>query len=260
MKNKLKPITVYWSTPSYLENESSWHFLYREPESLFKNVYKIHSDTIDKKETLFACPAFNDHASNVFVFSSAIDDTINIQDGVLDNFLYRKKDVGSEQLVIPTDSKLILRNARQSSLTGYVSVSYNMSWILFSDEPLVAKFIAPYYPQTSPCEGSLLSVGKFDIGKIYRPFQLDYHIPLKTKQMVFKKEDPLFYVEFETDRPIIFKRYEYSFKLDRVVKEVIKTYSQMFGQRIPLSKRYEDAKMAKIPELVLSEIRKNLVE
>ena len=259
MAEQLQPITVYWSTSSFSQKEESWSFLYREPKSLLSTTRELRPKDA-RPMLMFSCPATIDYMSNVFVFSSAINDTVVIPEGTLEKSNERTEETYRTSIPLFIGDKIKVESARQSSLDGYANITYNMSWVLFASEPLIAKFTAPYYPQTAPCTGAMLSTGKFDIGSWYRPFVLDYHIPLTTKELVFKENDALFYVEFETDRPIIFKRFIETPELNSIQNESVYTYKNVFGKFRPLKKRYEDSRRAKIPQIVLSEIQKNVVE
>lgn len=260
MKSRENPITVYWTTSSFIQDEESWALLYRTPETLLSITRTLKSEK-PRTKLMLACPAVTSFMSNVHVFTNAINNTVEFPEGVLTTFNDRTVENYAQGITLPVlESKLKVTSNRESSLKGYANVGYNMSWTLFSDEPLIAKFTAPYYPPTAPCEGALLSIGKFDIGSWYRPFNLDYHIPLNTSKLEFKEDDHLFYVEFETERPIIFKRFTENKLLSELSNELVTKYPAMFGKFRPLKTRYEDAKKAKIPQIVLSEIRKNVIE
>ncbi len=101
--------------------------------------------------------------------------------------------------------------------------------------------------------------GEFDIGSWYRTFNLDYHIPLDTKEMVFNQNDPLFYIEFKTDKKVILKRYMQSDTLFNIGREMVNSPSN-YGRFKSLKEKYLMSKKAKMPEIILSEINKNLID
>lgn len=259
MREKPSPITVYWSTSAFSQETESWSFLYREPKSLLSLTRSMRPENA-RPMLMFSCPSTIEHMSNIFVFSNAITDIVQIPAGVLEQSNSRTEENYRASQPLPIGNKLSFLSSRESSLDGYANITYNLSWVFFASEPLVAKFTAPYYPPTAPCPGAMLSTGKFDIGSWYRPFVLDYHIPLNTKELSFKENDHLFYMELETERPVVFKRYIENPRLNSIQQETVYTYKEMFGKFRPLKKRYEDSKRAKIPQIVLSEIQKNLVE
>jgi hypothetical protein len=77
--------------------------------------------------------------------------------------------------------------------------------------------------------------------------------------MEFDIDDPLFYVEFKTDKKIEFKRFNRTSKIDEIMIEAVQSPAK-YGFRKTLFQRYELAKRANIRNLILSEIKNNLVD
>jgi hypothetical protein len=77
--------------------------------------------------------------------------------------------------------------------------------------------------------------------------------------MVFNEGDPLFYVEFMTNKKIVFKRYINSTVLKNIEEE-ISTAPNTYSSFKPLKERYLTAKRTKVMEQVRFLINKNLVE
>jgi hypothetical protein len=199
------------------------------------------------------CPASKHVFRNIFSFKSNIDDEFDIPDGVLENI--SKHD---DKVTISTGGKISLFNSRRTSYEGYANVTYNMSWLLFADEPVEARFTAPFYPASSPIEGALLSGGQFDIGKWFRPFNMDFHVPFNAKKVSFKEGQPLFFLEIMTNKKVEFKRFKLSTRLHQMSREM-GTAPNRYGKFKTLAQRYESAKKAQIPEIILSEIKDNLI-
>ena len=78
----------------------------------------------------------------------------------------------------------------------------------FADQPLVARFMAPNYPPTTPSPGAILTSGQFDIGKWFRTLNVEIQLYGNKGELHFKKDEPIFYVNFLTDRKVILKRFE----------------------------------------------------
>jgi hypothetical protein len=253
MKNN-NELTVYWAPASYFIDEESWGTLYRDPLPLFSSMRKYKTNVIN---SMFSCPAMKDSFNNVFAITSAIDDTHILPS----EYLIETNDLESnkEPEVINTGGKVGLLKVRKTSLNNYSNLIYNMKWMFFSEEPVLAKFTAPYFPPTTPAKGAILASGKFDIGQWPRMISLDYHIPLDVKTFEFKENDHIFYVHIETDRPINLKRITMSKPLYSLFSESAASSSR-YGIFKPLSERYRMAKEAKIKEQVLREIKKNLIE
>lgn len=255
-------ITVYWSTTASNENES-WSQLYPKPSNLV-NFYRSVKNEGSKTRNFFACPAFSDMTSNTFIFKAPIDDEITVPDYFenrdfegaqhLDHF-----NPGSFFALENNASKISASVFRNSSIENHVNIVYNLSWIFFAEEPLVARFTAPYFPAHSPCPGAMLACGEFDIGQWFRAFNLDYHVPVGSKKMVFKEDDPLYYLELKTDKKVILKRFNMTNKLMNIGYECSQS-PMRYSRFKPLSYRYRKANESLIPQIVLDEIKKNVVD
>jgi hypothetical protein len=206
------------------------------------------------------CTAAKGIFHNVFTFKCAMDDKVLISKQKLEeaeNELPNRP--AGFHLEPDNNSKIGIMAARPTSFEGYSNIAYNMGWIFFADEPVVGKFTAPYYPPVAPTEDCRLSAGKFDIGSWFRPFKLDYHIPTKDTELVFTEDMPLFFVEFETDKKVIFKRFIMTDILENLYLEMSESTAR-YAAHMPLVNRYKMAKNAKMAEQVLHEIKKNVVE
>jgi hypothetical protein len=219
-------ITVYWTSSAFVNTDAHWNFLYQDPVSVVSEFAKKRNKDVKQ---MFSCPAYVGSMKNVYSFNNL---------GL---------------------SKLALVELRESSLNDYVNVVYNMGWLLFADEPVEARFTAPYFPASAPANGVLLAPGQFNIGLWYRDFLLDYHIPFGTKQLVFNSEQPLFYLELRTEKKIVFKRYNLSPELKRIAEEC-STSPGNYENAKPLDYRYSIFKKTASRERVLSYIKENLIE
>jgi len=249
-------VVVYWSSSAFNPEIESWNFLYREPTLLLHDLVKIKS--IDGREgNIFSCPASNDYFKNLYVIKSNINDEFEFPDGFLQH--YDNIPLNEETVLNNIGNKVILQKFRDSSYKGYHNIVYNLEWTFFCEEPLVARFTAPTYPPFSPMEGAILASGQYDIGQWFRSFNLDYHIPVGTKKFSLKVDDPLFYLQFFTDKKVVFKRFKFNQTIHRMGLEFIQS-TRRYEKFIPLYKRYEMAKKSQALKMVLAEIKNNLVE
>ena len=252
MKNK-NTLVVYWTPASYISDVESWATLYREPVSIFSSLRSLKSDA---KTNLFICPAMKDGLKNVFSLNSALNDTHDLPKEYLQST--NTLEITTPESII-TGGKVSLLRARKSSLNGYSNLVYNMKWLFFSEEPVIAKITAPYVLSTRPAEGVIFASGQFDIGQWPRAISLDYHIPLETEKFIVKEDDPLFYIEIETNKNIIFKRSNMSSRLNHLCAESSLSPSR-YGMFKSLKERYEMATKANVRQQVITEMKKNLIE
>ena len=249
MKKHDDTITVYWSPSAFTKDETNWNFLYSDPVSALADLNTIRNKSA---KNMFTCPAYTQSMKNVFVFKSSLTEKIK-----LDNDFFVPK--GNHPFYHYGKSKILLTELRESSLDQHVNVSYNMGWLFFADQPVEARFTAPYFPTTSPAPGAMLATGQFNIGEWYRDYILDYHIPFGTKELNFEKDQPLFYLELRTDKKVIFKRYNLTRELKRVAEEC-STSPGNYEASKSLLYRYNVFKRSSSPERVLSYIKDNLIK
>jgi hypothetical protein len=242
-------VTVYWTPAFFKPEENSWSMAYSSPIHVLNEYRKIQNE-VEMTRSMFACPGTSGSLKNVYSVNQQFDDVFDLPEYI---------DPNATKYWLDVDSRLSVYVPRPSALKDHISLQYNMGWLMFADEPLIARFTAPYFPPKSPTNGAILSCGEFDIGSWYRPFNLDYHIPLSAKTMSFEKDDPLFYVEFKTDKKVEIKRYVLSERLYALSTESVNA-PERYGAFKSLKERYSMSKSALIPEQVLTEIKKNLVE
>jgi hypothetical protein len=249
--SKKDTITIYWAPAPFMPDNDSWAMLYRDPEPVFDKL-KFNNAYRGK---MIACPATKDTLRNVYSFNSAIDDEFKLPTELMRSIAHTDED----NEILPSDSKLYIQKMRKSSIKNHANIHYNMSWNFFASEPVVARFTAPFFPTISPVKNSYLSTGQFDIGRWYRTFMLEYHIPVDAVDFSIKENDPLLFIEFLTDKKIEFKRYFMTPKLSNLAVEAANA-SRRYSKRKTLFERYKMAHGSKIPNIVLAEIRKNLIE
>jgi hypothetical protein len=234
----------------FLPDEYSQSMLYMQPESLQTNFQreKIPGSPMPQ------CPATRNIFDNVFVVKSAIDDEFSLPNLPFD-YEQQSLEIGKMQ----TQSRVGMTHHRPTSIPNHINAMYDLGWILFASEPVKARFTAPWFPASSPIHNARLSPGEFDIGRWYRPFNLDFHIPFESRMFSVKKGDPLFYVELMTDKKVEFKRYMLSDRLAALMQETARS-PQLYGQHKKLEERYSQFESTLMPEMVLAEIKKNLIE
>lgn len=248
--SKKKVITVYWSPATFDTTEPSWDTLYPEPVFVLPQFYTKSN----RKNEMGSCPAVKKTLRNVLCFNSAIDDVFDLPNSFMRDVAFTDTD----NQLIPVDSKLYFRKIRKSSMPDHINVGYNLSWVMFADQPLEVKFTAPYFPAISPVEKAFLSSGEFDIGRWFRPFTLDYHIPINSNEFKIEAEQPLFFAEFLTEKKIVVKRFQLTPRLKNMMDE--STFAPVrYGKGLSLIQRYKMAHNANIPKMVLQEIEKSLL-
>jgi hypothetical protein len=247
-------ITVYWSPFPFTKESSQWNMLYREPEPVLSD-FKLDRKKINKNISNFwKCPMFMETLSKVYQVKNNLD----LDSSLPMDEIIKKQDSGESNFSI-NGGKISLICPRVSSLNSYVNLNLNMTWLMFADEPVNVKISAPYFPTVTVGDGVLVAPGEFDIGTWYRPFNYDMHIPITTKELHFKKDDPLLFFEFMTDKKIVFKRYSMTNHLNELAKECI-DYAVRYGFNIKMIDKYNMFKQSQMREIILKEIKNNLID
>lgn len=244
-------LVVYWSPMPFELNKESWNLLYPEPVNLYADLV----EKTDASAPIRFCPATKSNMKRTFSFNSSIEDVINFDTPSLKDF----DDNSADGAAFPYNSKVSLTKLRKSSYPDHINVGYNLGWHFFCEEPVVAKMTAPYFPATSPTEKALFATGEFDIGQWFRPFNLDYHIPYSSKSFKINIGDPLFFLELATDKKIVFKRFIKNERITNIGFELSNS-PKRYGVFQKISQKYDMFNKSKIREILLKEIKKELVE
>lgn len=245
----MRELIIYWSPASFSLDNESWNLLYSEPRSVLSSFY--NDSEVNSEMRL--CPSIKQTLNNVFALHPNIDDYGTFDDVSL-------SDIAENPMSpLKINTKIAMRSPRRSSYPGFANLQYNLSWFFASEEPVIARMTSPYFPSTTPTPGSMLAPGEFDIGKWFRPFNLDYHVPVDAKDFRINAKDPLFFLEVQTDAKVVFKKFDLSNKLLNVAEEMSQ-FSSRYGQFKKIQEKYKMAKNSKIMNTVLKEIKNNVVE
>ena len=249
MREKKEPITVYWAPAQFLLDNESWNFVYQEPKSVSKDFY----DNLHKGTDSSRCPAARFFYHNTFSINSVIEDKFRFPQGMLYD-LYNTDEI---HMRLPVDTNVAIEKTRQNEMIDHVNLSYNLAWFFFSEEDLMMRFSAPYFPASSPMKGARLASGSFDIGKWLRPVNLEYYVPLDVTEFSVEEDQPLAFVEFDTDRPVVLQRFNLNQRLANIVGEIVE--SDRYGFLRSLQDRYNLFKKTRMRDIIIAEIKKNLV-
>jgi hypothetical protein len=243
-------INVYWapfyqaSTIEDYNAKMDWNMLYYDPDTVYDDL-KINANEENIKRSFFSCPVFSKTYKNTYVYKNTLESS----------FVFEKDKVKS----VSRNGHVGLNIARDPSMMNSNNLEYNLHWIFFSDEPLIATFTAPYFHIADYSSKVSLIPGEFDIGQWFRPYNLEYISSKESDSFVFKENDPLFYVKFNTDKKVVLKRFNLNEKL-YTYGVSSKNSPLLLESSVSLSKRYKRFNQSRMKDIVLSEIKKNLVD
>lgn len=251
-------VTVYWA-PALSPSVSALSILYRTPTPVLNRLRQTQVKSV--QGTFFSCPATTSLFKNVYEICLPIDIEYELtEEDKADDVL-----PGSGRDLLNNMGPVSLLKNRKTNLENHFAFGIGgFGWVFFSDEPLIARFSAPYFPPSAPAEGTVLAAGEFDIGSWYRPMNFEYHVPVTAEKLTFKAEEPIGYIEFKTEKEIIFKRYRVTPVLHSFIEEAMSVtrYSSFWGKKkyLSLLKRYNIFREANMHKQVLNEIKKNVIE
>lgn len=235
-------INIYWASGHYInfDNGLLWEILYKEPESLYKSLSK----NIDKesKETFFQCPSFKDLASETFIIKNPLDIDIKINNG---------------EVFETTKNRLNCAVLHSPSIKNNILVQPQIHYIFFAEESVEIDITPPFFHNVGYSQQAATVPGSMDIGSWFRQVSIEMNVWEDSGALSIKENEPVAYIRFNTKKKINFKRFTMNKNLFDIAQSC--STSSNWEPKVSLLKRYKRFKDAKIQDLVLREIRKNLV-
>jgi hypothetical protein len=197
---------------------------------------------------MMVCPAFKEKMKKTFFFKNSVEC----------NFLYETDDQGVVCLQDQKASPQEVRAIRPPGFSFGPSILINSPYIFFSDFDLEANFSQPiFHPQGYLKYGSVIP-GRFNIGSWFRPYATEIQMWNNSGELIIKEDEPIFYVEFLTNKKVKLVRFKYTKKLGTYAQHCVDA-PQIFGKYLPLIKRYKKFKESRMRDLVLKEIKENII-
>jgi hypothetical protein len=133
------------------------------------------------------------------------------------------------------------RILRPPTMVGKPLFELSLFFCFFSEEPLMASFTPPFLHNSNFTKQGVPPTGSYDIGKWLRTYPMEIMLWNEVGTFKLEKNEPLFYVEFLTDRPINLQRVESTGKLNSYAA-LGAASPTMIESKIPLVTRYETFK------------------
>jgi hypothetical protein len=237
---KKDTVVVYWGVHTPLENQTYMSILWDPPVPLINTLPKgFNSSTGNYKK----CPALIDLTNNVFTMIQPFTSTISFRGG------YETPEFISDQDVW---------SYRASPLENCYATNLEFSWSFFSEESIDIKVTPAYLHNTSASKTGFIASGIFNISKWFRPIRITYVLWEGNDTLTVTKGDPVFYLEFLTDKRITFKHFDCTEELMSISSQVAN--SNDFMRFKGLTYRYKRFMESNRNKLVLKLIKDNLLE
>jgi hypothetical protein len=251
MKKDSKSINVYWA-PHSTPNDNgigNWNMLYEDPETALKSWAPF--DIKDGRESSFIkCPAFQNLAKNIYVFKFPIDSSYS--------YKAHSNDVNQIEVNPITPQFIALTVPRDKTMTTGPSIEMSLRLHMFADEPLEVMLTGPYLHKAEYMKSGFLTSGQFDIGQWFRTLNAEIQLYGDEGEIHFKKDEPLLYVKFLTDKKINLHRFEMTEELDTYSRKTINA-KHTFGYRLTLPESYNIFNRSRTRDIVLKKIKENLI-
>ena len=265
MSNTVK---VYWAPVHFniAAPPKDWNMYYYDPKNLLSslnnNRRKVSKNSIVPKlkvndvfstkslmdpqmSNFFSCPAFTNFAKNVYALENPITTSLVIDENK--TIKYKSEDYIKSWIAHP------------ESVKGQTLFVYDLQWVFFTEEDdLMMKLTSPYFSNSEHMRYGSVVPGQFNIGKWFRNIGLEYNLWNNVNEFTVKKGEDLAYVEFLTDKKVELVR----FKLNLDLKTYLESTSSSSGweKKIPLAERYARFKRTRMKELIMKEIKNNIVD
>lgn len=234
-------INVYWSENHDIDG-SNWSFLYQKPTSLFSELNKIKEK--ENSANFLTCPAISNKFKKTLVFKNSLSSS----------YLY------DSESITPTSSNYIdIIKRKEPSISSGPIYQFANSICFFSEEPLNASFTPPYFHKPGYTQYGTFIPGDFDIGQWYRPCNFEVQMWNSDGKFNINEDEPLYYVNFKTDKKINLYRYKNSQLLKKYYDACLDV-TFLFGRGQTLVSRYDRFKRVGLKEKILTEIKKNLID
>jgi hypothetical protein len=242
-----KPLKIYWSPFTFPESDGGdWSFLYPNPKTLYSDLKQQVSDNSDSSSYL-SCPALSDKFKRTLVFYSPMDCSYTYD--------FTKEE---PEIIATTDEFINMSAKRMSALNNTALLRLHLFYIMFAEESVEAYFTPPMFHKPGYTQTATSIPGAFDIGQWFRPYVMEIQAWGEKGEIHIKKDEPLFYVELKTDRPIEFHRFEPTLKIKNYADSCVDT-TNMFGRGQNLISRYARFKDVGMRAKILKEINNNLL-
>jgi hypothetical protein len=238
-----KPINVYYA-PVFTENQD-WTFLYPKPKILFNNLLDYRTEE-SNPHSMLSCPALSNKIKKILVFESPMSFKINY------NWNNRSIDPVTKNYI---NAEYI----REPSFNFGPCICFSLGYIFFAEEDLDAYFTPPMFHKPMYTKYGSVIPGEFNIGKWFRAYNFEIQTWSNFGSVEIEEDEPLFYVEFKTDKPVNLYRFNMTNRIYEYSEANVRT-TDLFGRGQSLLSRYARFEKVGFREKILTEIKKNLIE
>jgi hypothetical protein len=244
---KEKSVDIYWAPVYISKNGLQDNLIYQDPVNLYVDFLPQKSKH-SGPASFFNCPAVTDRMKNTFVFKN----------NLTTEFYYDFSDINNP--IVNEICGIGVDFYKHSNIIGGAAIALDMLWIFFSEENIPLYFNPPYYHKPT----DLSSKGYFPSAKInlnqwFRPYSPEIQMWESSNHVKINEGDPFFYIEAITDKKVNLKRFYMNQKLKEVMDSCTSSINT-HGARLPLIDRYNRFVQTKTNQIVIKEIKKQVLD
>jgi|688.fasta_scaffold600327_2 hypothetical protein len=236
-------MNIYWSV--YNIDDYFSEINYFEPENLYKREVKTNY-AFEKHNDFRLCPAVRQELLNTFALKFPYDYSlkINRQAGTYNSDMY--------------DQDFINHYVHAKSVEQGL-LSFSVNYIFFCEEEIEASGTGAHFSENDFVKNTRFIPGRFNIGKWFRPTDCQFLLNDDTNFISMKRGDDWSYIKFDTNENITLKRFFFTDKLKKIVRQNVK--SKMYKTKIvSLNYWYNIFNESRQKKFILKEIKNNLME
>lgn len=230
---------VYWS-PIYDPSVTNWNILYKKPSNVLSR-YQNKKEK-DSERDFYYCPVVSKTMMNVYEFYNPIYTKIILDDsGSID---YKNSKMGIESWI--SDGR---------TLKDSPFLFYNLPMIFFAESEIEMMITSPFFGSTPYLSYASLVPGKFNIGSWFRTINFEFN--MWSNKFEIKEDEPIAFINFLTDKNVELNRFNLTQNLFNMAN--VNSTSAKWLPNYPIQKRYDLFRKSNIREIILKEIKENLI-
>ena len=232
-------LTVYWSPFAIPEKITYINLLLDKPEKLLKTL----PPTKTNGSQYISCSSAKELYKNTFVIKSPMSSNVKISS-------YNNK--------YSVDDPSGIWLPKEDVLDNRIRIDLDFGYVFFAEESVDMAMYPPYLHKTKFMNTASVAAGKFNIAKWFRPISPSFILWENEKTVSIEKDEPLAYLDFETDKKVVLKQFELTKEIDSIMHQNI-FYRDLFPFT-PLNELYNRFIKSNRHKVLLKLIKQNLSE
>lgn len=238
-----KPLVVYWCTNATEDKQGIFSLLELEPKPVFPEIV---TNTVSPPRSYRQCTGLKRGTQNLYYVKFPVDFSFSLHFNESTNSV-EASGVNSEW-VLP----------RNNTYNNSFAFDLDLGWVFFSEESLTIKQTPPFSHRTVASSYGRPAMGAFDIGAWFRPVSPAWTLWEGINEFQMPRDEPAMYLEFYTERRIIFKHFFANDILRSLWTGCAK--NPIYLPNLSLEERYSIFAKRNLRKKVLAEIKKNLLD